>query len=133
MSWQMLEVFKVLVLVVLAIGLHKLIRGFGKNYTADIFQSTPQIGTSFLILADVAYYLIFTAYVLFNVQFTPGENWTATVGAAQLQDTVSSIAGICLIIGLLHGVNVFVLPFIGSILALRKRLMEYQPKPEDRG
>ena len=30
-----------------------------------------------------------------------------------------SIAGICVIIGILHGLNVFVLPFIGRILALR--------------
>ena len=35
---------------------------------------------------------------------------------------VSLLAGICLIIGILHGINVFVLPFIGGILALRERL-----------
>ena len=35
---------------------------------------------------------------------------------------VSLLAGICLIIGILHGINVFVLPFIRGILALRGRL-----------
>jgi len=29
-----------------------------------------------------------------------------------------------MIIGILHGINVFVLPFVGSVLALRARLME---------
>ncbi|MFQ5946990.1 MAG: hypothetical protein ACE5NC_12220, partial [Anaerolineae bacterium] len=75
-------------------------------------------------LADVAYYLIFAAYVLFNVHFMRPESWADNVNAAQLQDSVGSIAGICLIIGILHGINVFILPFIGSILALRKKLME---------
>jgi hypothetical protein len=34
----------------------------------------------------------------------------------------SLLAGICLILGILHGINVLVLPFIGGILALRERL-----------
>ena len=46
------------------------------------------------------------------------------MNASQLENMVFSIAGISLIIGILHGVNVFVLPFIGSILALRERLTE---------
>ena len=124
MSWQILELLKILALVILAIGLHQLIRRFGKNYATDIFQSTPEIGRSFLILSDVAYYLIFAGYILFNVHFEGRETWAATVNAAQLEDSVFSIAGICLIIGALHGINVFVLPFIGSILALRTRLIE---------
>ena len=48
----------------------------------------------------------------------------ATVNASQLENIVFSIAGSSLIIGILHGINVFVLPFIGSILALRERLAD---------
>jgi hypothetical protein len=44
------------------------------------------------------------------------------VNSTQLEEFVFSLAGICLIIGILHGINVFVLPFIGGILALRERL-----------
>ena len=136
MNWQILELLKIVVLIVLAIGLHQWIRRFGKSYTADIFESTPQIGATFLILADVAYYLIFAAYILFDVHFervyrtlsdgTRLDIWADQVNAAQLEHFVWSIAGICLIIGILHGLNVFVLPFIGSILALRKKLMEHR-------
>jgi hypothetical protein len=36
---------------------------------------------------------------------------------------VSLLAGICLIIGILHGINVLVLPFIRGILSLRERLI----------
>ncbi len=134
MNWQTLESLTIVAMLILAIGLHQVIRRFGKNYAAEIFRSTPSIGTSFLILADVAYYLIFAAYILSNVHFervyrtlSDGSRidiWAERVNAAQLQDSVSSIAGICLIIGILHGLNVFVLPFIGSILALRVKLME---------
>ena len=68
-DWQILELLKILALIILAIGLHNLIRRFGKNSTTDIFRSTPRIGTNFLVLADVAYYLIFAAYILLNVHF----------------------------------------------------------------
>ena len=124
MDWWIGELVKTLALVILALGLHRLIRGFGRTYTANIFDSTPQIGRVFLILADVAYYLIFAAYILFNIHFERAESWGDTVNASQLENMVFSIAGISLIIGILHGVNVFVLPFIGSILALRERLTE---------
>ena len=124
MDWWIGELVKILVLIILAVGLHQFIRRFGKSYAADIFQSSPQLRRVFLVLADVAYYLIFAAYILFNVHFERADNWGATVNASQLENIVFSMAGISLIIGILHGINVFVLPFIGSILALRARLAE---------
>ena len=139
MDWGMLEGVKVVVLVALAIGLHQLIRRFGKQYAAAVFESTPQLGRHFVALADYAYYLIFAAYILFNVnverpvrydaQGNPvGHRWEQVVGAAQVQDSLASLAGICLIIGVLHGINVFILPFVGSVLALRARLLQGRPQ-----
>lgn len=135
MDWGTLEGVKVIVLLVLAIGLHRLIRRFGTHYAAAVFESTPQLGRHFVALADYAYYLIFAAYILFNInverparydaQGNPvGHRWEQTVGPAQVQDSLASLAGICLIIGVLHGINVFVLPFVGSVLALRARLLQ---------
>ena len=135
MYWSTLEIIRVCLLVVLAVGLHQLIRHFGKQYVVDIFETTPQVGQSFVVLADCAYYLIFAAYVLFNIQFErpqrfdaqgnpAGFRWEELVGAAQLQDSVASIGGICLVIGILHGLNVFVLPFVGSVLAFRAKLLQ---------
>ena len=93
MDWWMLELVKLLVLIILAAVLHQLIRRFGKNYVADIFRTTPQIGRSFIVLADFAYYLIFVAYTLFNVQFDRPREWAATVNASQLEESVFSLAG----------------------------------------
>jgi len=131
MDWRVLEGLVILTLVVLAVGLHRLIRWFGKTYATDVFQATPQVGRSFLVLADIAYYLIFAAYILSNVHFQMPEKWMQTVSAVQVEQSVSRIAGICLIIGILHGINIFVLPFIGGILAFRLKLME--PRKEGSG
>ena len=135
MDWSTLEIFKVIVLIALAVGLHQCIRRLGKHFAAAVFEATPQLGRHFVTLADYAYYLIFSAYILFNInierpvrydaQGSPvGHRWEQTVSAAQVQDSLTSLGGICLIIGVLHGVNVFVLPFVGSVLALRVRLMQ---------
>lgn len=138
MDWSTLELITIVVLAILAVGVHQTIRHFGRGYATSVFETTPHVGRSFLILADLAYYLIFVAYVLFNVHFERparfdpqgrlvGYRWEEMVGATQLQDSVASIAGICLIIGILHGINVFVLPFVGSVLALRAQMMERRP------
>ena len=117
--------------------LHQRISLVGKFGYSHIFEATPEIERNFRVLADVAYYLIFAAYLLSSVHFekvyrtlpdgSRVDVWADQVNAAQLGDVVSSVSGICLIIGILHGINVFVLPFIGSILALRKKLLEPRP------
>ena len=134
MDWQALELLKVVVLIVLAIGLHQFIRAFGKNYTASIFESTPEIERNFRVLADVAYYLIFAAFVLFNVHFekvyrtlpngSRVDVWADQVNAAQLGEAVSSIAGICLVIGILHFVVYFAID--GQKIWLITSVGEYQ-------
>ena len=122
MDWWILEVIKGLSLIIFAVVLHRLIRGFGKSYVTDIFRFTPEVGRNFLVLADIAYYLMFAAYTLFWVNLERPSGWAAEVNAAQLEQFVFSFAGISLIIGVLHGMNVFVLPFIGGVFALRERL-----------
>ena len=122
MDWWILELIKGLALITLAVVLHRVIRGFGKNYVSDIFRDTPEIGRNFLVLADVAYYLIFAAYTLFWLKLERPSDWAAEVNASQLEQFVFSFAGISIIIGILHGLNVFVLPFIGGIFTLRERL-----------
>jgi hypothetical protein len=139
MDWTMLEAAKIALLAMLAVGLHQLIRRFGTSYATEVFETTPHVRRSFLALADCAYYLIFVSYVLLSVRFERpprhdavgnivGYRWEETVSAAQLQETVISIAGICMLIGILNGINVVVLPFIGSALAFRTRLVQERTK-----
>ena len=123
MDWWILELITNAVLVGLALWLGPFIKRFGRSYAADVFRANPGTGKSFIVLTDFAYYLIFLAYILFTVSFEP-RGWSDTVGAEQLQHETSRIAGIVLIIGVLHGFNLIALPVMGRLLTLNRRLDE---------
>jgi hypothetical protein len=127
MDWWILEVLWFVGMVGLALWLGPFIRRFGKSYAADVFRGNPRTGKSFIVLMDVAYYLIFFAFILFTVQFEPSGDWEQTVGPDQLRGTTVRVGGILLIVGILHGLNVLMLPIIGRILTLNRRLDENSP------
>ena len=127
MDWWILEVLWFVGMVGLALWLGPFIRRFGKSYAADVFRGNPRTGKSFIVLMDVAYYLIFFAFILFTVQFEPSGDWEQTVGPDQLRGTTVRLGGILLIVGILHGLNVLMLPIIGRILTLNRRLDENTP------
>jgi hypothetical protein len=137
MDWWVLELITSGALVGLALYLGPLIKRFGKAYAADVFRANPRTGKSFIVLTDIAYYLIFTSYILFTTTFELPGNWANVVNGAQLKSEVSRVAGITLIIGLLHGVNLLALPVIGRLLTLNRQLDERVgpqqrfPRPDD--
>ena len=69
MEWWTIELITNIVLVSIAIGLGPFIKRFGRAYAADVFRANPRTGKSYLVLTDVAYYLIFTSFILFTVTF----------------------------------------------------------------
>ena len=132
MDWWVLELIWFATMVFLALWLGPFIRRFGKSYAADVFRANPRSGKSFIVLMDVAYYLIFFAFILFTVQFEPDAGWGQTVNANQLQACTVRLGGILLIVGVLHGLNVLMLPVIGRILTLNRRLDDDTPPPDAR-
>ena len=122
MDWWILELIWFVAMVATALWLGPFIRRFGKAYAADVFRANPRTGKSFIVLMDVAYYLIFFAYILFTVRFEPDKDWEQTVNANQLQACTVRFGGILLIVGLLHGLNVLTLPIMGRIFTLNRRL-----------
>jgi hypothetical protein len=122
MDWWIFEVMITAILVAIAIILGPFIKRFGRSYAAEVFRSNPTTGKSFIVLTDVAYYLIFSAYILFTAQFDAPRDWGDTVTAGQVQYGVARIGGILLIIGVLHGLNLVILPIIGRLLTLNRRL-----------
>ena len=121
MSWWIIELIANIVLVAIAIGLGPFIKRFGRAYAADVFRANPRTGKSYLMLTDVAYYLIFTAFILFTVTFVAPDDWTSSHGA-QLKHEVARVGGILLIMGVLHAANVVGLPVIGRLLSGDTRL-----------
>ena len=128
MPWWVIELITNLVLVALAIGLGPFIKRFGRSYAADVFRANPRTGKSYLVLTDVAYYLIFAAFVLFTVTFVEPASWRRSTGE-QLQHELARIGGILLIMGVLHAANVVALPIIGRLLSSNKRLDDSRVEP----
>jgi hypothetical protein len=124
MDWWVLELITTAFLVGLALYLGPLIKRFGKAYAADVFRANPRTGKSFIVLTDIAYYLIFASYIMFTINFELPGDWDSVVNGAQLKGEVARVAGIVLIIGLLHGVNLLALPVIGRLLTLNRQLDE---------
>lgn len=147
MPWWVIELITNIVLVALAVALGPFIKRFGKSYAADVFRANPRTGKSYLVLTDVAYYLIFTAFVMFTVTFVPPSDWD-DVGN-QLKHEVARVGGILLIMGILHSLNVVGLPVIGRLLSGSRRsdarggsapalgagtwILRVEPMPEEGG
>ncbi len=131
MEWWVLEAITTVVLVGLALWLGPFIKRFGRAYAADVFRANPATGKSFILLADIVYYLIFGAYILFSVRFQKELIWSETVGPAQLQWEVARLGGILLIIGILHGANIILMPVIGRLFSLNRQLDDEQIQDSD--
>lgn len=127
MNWWAIELITNIFLVGVVVVLGPVIKRFGRAYAGDIFRANPRTGKSYLMLMDVAYYLIFAAYVLFTVTFEPSVQWERS-NAAVLQDQVVRVAGMLLLMGALHGLNVLSLPLIGRLLGMSRQLEEDVPQ-----
>ena len=121
MDWWILELATTGLLIGLAFWLGPFIKRFGKAYAADVFHDNPQTGKSFIVLTDIVYYLIFTAYILFTVSFEASSE-TGNVNASQLKIETARIGGILLIIGVLHGVNLVLMPVLGRLFSMNRHL-----------
>ena len=126
MPWWVLEIATTLGLIGIALWLGPFIKRFGRAYAADVFHDNPLTGKSYIVLTDVVYYLIFAAYIMFTVRFAPQFDWgndiTEVVTAEQLTHEVARIGGILLIIGVLHGLNIVLMPVLGRLFSLNRRV-----------
>lgn len=122
MPWWLLEILTTGLLVTIALWLGPFIKRFGRAYAADVFHDNPMTGKSYIVLTDIVYYLIFSAYILFTLRFEPPQGWGPFVGAGQLKEEVSKVGGILLIIGLLHGLNIVLMPALGRLFSLNRKL-----------
>jgi hypothetical protein len=122
MAWWVLELLTTLLLVGVALWLGPFIKRFGRAYAADVFHDNPGTGKSYIVLADIVYYLIFAAYILMTVTYAPRLGWGTTVGAEQLAHETVRVGGILLIIGVLHGLNILTMPLLGRLFSLNRRV-----------
>jgi hypothetical protein len=122
MPWWILEIATDLVLVAIAVWLGPFIKRFGRAYAADVFHDNPLTGKSYIVLTDIVYYLIFAAYILFTIRTEQPSQLTSDVTATQVKDVAARLGGILLIIGVLHGLNIVIMPVLGRLFSLNRRL-----------
>ncbi|HEY5889648.1 MAG TPA: hypothetical protein VIW94_02965 [Acidimicrobiia bacterium] len=119
MSWWVIELITNVVLIAIVVILGPLIKRFGRSYAGDVFRANPRTGKSYLVLMDVAYYLIFVSLILFTITFQEPFQWR-DVGK-QLEDEMVRVGTMLLLMGILHGLNVLSLPLIGRLLGLSRQ------------
>jgi hypothetical protein len=118
--WWSLEVAANFVMVSFIVVMGPLIWRFGEGYAGAVFGTHPVTGDRFLRLIDVAYYLALTAYVLITAQVEP----VAGSLGELLGRVTPKVAGLFLLAGVLHGLTILVLPFIGLVFSSSWRRAE---------
>ncbi len=113
-EWRAMEVLESLVLMLLVVVLGPAIRRFGDGYAGAIFRTSPATGDRFIRLLDVAYYLVFSGFILVTADFDRPLAASLGVGE-QLGEATSRIGGLLLAMGLLHAVTILVLPLVGLV------------------
>lgn len=125
MPWWVLELATTAILIGIALWLGPFIKRFGRAYAADVFHDNPMTGKSYIVLTDVVYYLIFAAYILFSANLQQQDAWpsfTGSVTTEQVGFEMRRIGGILLIVGVLHGLNIVIMPVLGRLFSLNRRL-----------
>jgi hypothetical protein len=122
MPWWILELATNVVLIGIALWLGPFIKRFGRAYAADVFHDNPQTGKSYIVLTDIVYYLIFTAYILFTIRVDAPVYYQGEVHPDLVKVELVRIGGILLIIGVLHGLNLVIMPVLGRLFSLNRRL-----------
>ena len=118
LPWWSIVSAAVAIEIAIVIVVGPAIRRFGRIYADDIFRTGVGTGGRFLTLLDVAYYLVFAGFVLFSIPLEPDPSWTGPSGvAAVVQEESARIGLLLLLMGILHAITIFVLPFAGLVFA----------------
>lgn len=137
MPWWTVEVLTAAILVTITLAFGPLIRRYGIVLTDRVFGSNEPTSRRFLAVLDIAYYLIFSAYLLMSTSFAPQADWGGRL-AGQVEHELARIGGLLLLMGILHAVTIAVLPVIGLIFAsnwrraIRAELGGDAPVPDPR-
>ena len=113
-EWRAMEIIETLVLALLILVLGPAVRRFGEGYAEAVFRAHPTTGTGFVRLLDVAYYLVFTGYLLVSTEFEKPIEALFGLGD-QVQAAAGRTGGLLLIMGVLHGMTILVMPLLGVV------------------
>lgn len=117
MSFTSLELLVTAIMVAVVAVMGPAIRRFGETYEQSAFAGNPETGTQVLRLLDIAYYLIFGAYIVMTLMFEPPRDLPLL--DRQFTDTLTAeairLGGLLLLMGLLHIALLLALPVVGLV------------------
>ena len=114
--WWTLEVLATAIMIVVVVTLGPLIRRFGTELTLEVFRSNRETSGRFLALLDIAYYLVFAAFVLMTSSLSAQTAWGGRLGS-QVEHEFARIGGLLLVMGVLHALTIAALPVMGFVFA----------------
>jgi hypothetical protein len=127
--WWSLELLTTAILITLILVVGPLIRRFGGIFATSVFAANPPTAQHFLRVLDVAYYLVFSAFVVIETQVVPREEWLGPGGTSRHLDWLAErVGGMLLLMGLLHAITIATLPVLGVLFSSIWR----QLTPEER-
>ena len=104
---------QLVILITIVVVLGRVIPRFGRIYVADVFRLDPGNADRFLRLQDLAYHLVFAGYVVVFAWHREMAGSADVVEASRF--LLDRIAGLLLLMGLLHAVTLMALPVIGLV------------------
>jgi hypothetical protein len=123
MSFPALEILVTAIMTGIVVAMGPAIRRFGETYERAVFPGSPETGRQVLKLLDIAYYLIFGAFILVTLMFEPPQNipfWDREL-TDQIMFQFARLGGLLLLMGALHVVLLISLPVIGLVDAANRR------------
>lgn len=120
MPFAALEILVTAVMVGLVVVLGPTIRRFGEAYEGEVFRSDADTGEAVLRLLDIAYYLIFGAYVVMSLVFDPALDFGGTL-PDWVRGELVRVGGLLLLMGVLHVALLVALPVVGLVHSANER------------
>ena len=126
---SVLELVTLVTLIAVVVTLAPFIRRFGMSYALAVFAGTPNVGRSYVRLTEITYYLILLSYTWFvTLGLGDAADLPGIVGPDELMAVAAGLGGLLLLAGILHSVNLILLPIVARLLLLNRR---YQPPDEE--
>lgn len=111
-SWRVVVAYLAVAGIIL-VSLAPHIRRFGRSYIDDVFHLAPETGGRFLLVLDIAYFTAFTGLTMVDADTWELGSNVSLLGS--LEKFASDLGVLLVAMGVLHALNIAVLPILGLI------------------
>jgi hypothetical protein len=110
-----MEALETAVLVSIVLALGPAIRRFGRGYAVDLWPAGTAVPAVLLRLLDLAYFLVFSGYILLSAEFEFGDEFRFVTFGEQIGEASLRVGGLLFLVGVLHAVTIAMLPVVALV------------------